>query len=289
MIILHWDATNPETGEPYAFDDPNLRWGSPSYALTRGDYGFYDPNQTKHTKPMRHQDYYPIRVGDQIIWLTNLYQKLPNYATNLGLSAPELAEIIADVRWYIYVIEKWVPAVRAYNQAVTAAAKAVASGNGGLVPLPVFTAPALPGAEGTLPAVTPRTEGVLTRLFDAIAEWKENNNCTDTMCEDLGIIGSTESGPDLDTITPEITATRSGSTVDIKWNWQGASRYLDSCEIEVDRGTGWALLTIDTTPGYTDTAAQPATPAIWKYRAIYRVNDARTGQWSQEVSIITGS
>ncbi len=31
---------------------------------------------------------------------------------------------------------------------------------------------------------------------------------------------------------------------------------------------GWTLLTIDTTPGYTDTAPHPATLTRWTYRAI---------------------
>lgn len=38
-------------------------------------------------------------------------------------------------------------------------------------------------------------------------------------------------------------------------------------------------------PGYTDTQAFPAAPAIWTYRAIYRVGDNQTGQWSLPVSV----
>ena len=34
-----------------------------------------------------------------------------------------------------------------------------------------------------------------------------------------------------------------------------------------------------------DTTSLPATAAKWKYRAIYRVADARVGMWSDEVSI----
>lgn len=48
------------------------------------------------------------------------------------------------------------------------------------------------------------------------------------------------------------------------------------------------MLTYDTTPGYIDTAAQPATLTKWKYRAIYRVDDARFGLWSAEVSVTVG-
>jgi hypothetical protein len=71
------------------------------------------------------------------------------------------------------------------------------------------------------------------------------------------------------------------------WGWGGNGDYLDSCEIQVDRGDGkgFVLLTIDTTPNYTDTQPFPATPTRWTYRAIYRANDAQVGVWSQTVSV----
>ena len=189
----------------------------------------------------------------------------------------------------IYVLQDWLPAVRAYNLACTAAAKDAQTGDGGPIAHLVFTAPPLPGIEGTLPAVVARDEGGLNRLFDLIAEIKENDACTDPMCLDLGIIGSAESGPDTETITPEITAARSGSTVKIGWGWGGFGKYLDAIEIVVDRATGtFVPLTTDTTPTYTDSAPQPPTSAIWKYKAIYRIDDEQVGQWSPVVSVVVG-
>lgn len=81
-----------------------------------------------------------------------------------------------------------------------------------------------------------------------------------------------------------------GGVVQVGWTWQGQSAFLDMIEIQVDRGTGggFAMLTYDTTPGYTDTTPLPATAAKWKYRAIYRVGDQRVGQWSSEVAITVG-
>lgn len=292
MKILYWDDIDPETGEVYRMDHPNLRWGDPSYVLERGDYGwqptvFSEPKPK--TKPMTHQTFYPMRVGDQIVWLTNFYHKLPLWAATLGVTAAQQAEIIADVRWLIYVLQDWLPAVRAFNQACTAAARGVETGSGGSVALPVFTAPSLPGSEGSLPVLTPRPEGVLRRLFDVIQEWKQINACTDTLCQDLRIIGSEESAPDLATVQPALTARRSGSQVEIGWNWQGLSRWLESCEIQVDRGAGWELLLMDTKPNCTDVHAQPAPQTIWKYRAIFRVDESRVGQWSETVSVIVGA
>jgi hypothetical protein len=74
----------------------------------------------------------------------------------------------------------------------------------------------------------------------------------------------------------------------VDWGWQGKAAFLDMIELQVDRGTGWQLLAYDTTPRYTDTASVPASPAKWKYRAIYRVGDDRVGQWSPEVSVPVG-
>ena len=76
----------------------------------------------------------------------------------------------------------------------------------------------------------------------------------------------------------------------VKWGRGGNSAFLDLLEIQVDRADtkDFVLLTYDTTSGYNDTAPLPATAAKWKYRAIYRVADARVGVWSDEVSITVG-
>ena len=85
--------------------------------------------------------------------------------------------------------------------------------------------------------------------------------------------------------TPDLTTLQA---ILIGWGWQGLSAFLDMLEIQVDRGDGWAFLTYDTTPNYTDTHPLPATPTKWKYRAIYRVGDAQVGVWSNTVEITVG-
>jgi len=105
--------------------------------------------------------------------------------------------------------------------------------------------------------------------------------------EALGIEGPQHAPPDYTTLQPDIVATLNGAHVDIGWGWGGYVTYLDLCEIQVDRGDGkgFTLLAIDSTPGYTDTAPLPATPARWTYRAIYRVGDNQVGVWSKPVSL----
>lgn len=297
MKVLHWDEIDPDTGLPYVWNHPNLRWGSPSYVLEYGDYG-YTPtgarlnDQLNQKLVMIHQRYYPNRILDQIAWLSNFRQKIASYAGALGLSSAQVLEIIADCRWMIYLLADFQPAAKAWGQAVTAALRQAQYGGGGTVVLPAFSAPPLPPAEPgntpPLPAVVARAEGVLTRLFDMIAEIKENNGCTDSMCEDLGIVGSASGAPDLSTLVPKLTATRSGLQVLLGWGWGGNGDHLDALDIWVDRGSGFVRLVTDTVPNHVDTAPFPATQTIWKYKAIFQVDGVPVGQWSQEVSVVVG-
>lgn len=92
----------------------------------------------------------------------------------------------------------------------------------------------------------------------------------------------------LATLQPVLKVSLAGNKVELNWGWQGNSAYLDQCEIQVDRGSGWQVLTFDTTPGYTDSIAFPAAPTKWKYRGIFRVDDQQVGQWSAEESVTVG-
>ncbi|MCB1078888.1 MAG: hypothetical protein KDM64_13795, partial [Verrucomicrobiae bacterium] len=277
-------------------DNPNLRWGSPSFVLEPGDPGYVPVsaapgNPKTKIKKMKHQRFYPTRAADQVVWLENFRNKLGNHTAALGLDAAVVALCIAAARWLVYVLGSWLPAVRAYSLSCTAASKEAQTGDGtSLMALPVFTPPPLPAADGAIPAVEPQNTGALTLIFEEIQRIKESPGYTDAIGADLGIIGPEDAAPDFTTLQPVLALTVAGNAVQIDWGWQGYTDFLDQCEIEVDRGTGggWTLLTFDTTPGYTDTAAHPATPAKWKYRAIYRVDDHQVGQWSAEVSVMVG-
>ena len=295
MQPLHWDAINPFTGTPFTWDDPNLRWGDPSVYLEPGDAGFTPYLSASQPPPklkrMKRQAYYPARYADQIVWIENFCHKIAAHAAALGLGAAQVAAIVADCRWLIYVLGSWLPGVRAWALACTDASKQAQSGPGtALMALPVFTAPPLPAAVGGMPAVVPVNDGALDRIFDWVASIKEINACTEAIRTDLRIIGPEETAPDLATVQPVLTATRSGTTVNLGWNFGGNGKFLDLLEAEVDRsdGKGYVHLVSDTTPNYTDTTPHPATPTLWKYRAIYRVNDARVGLWSAEVSVMVG-
>ena len=231
---------------------------------------------------MKKSNYYPAAQNDQIIWLTNFGGALPGLAAVLNLTPAEVAAAGADCGWLIYILQFWLPATRNWSQTGTAAAAEAQTGNGSApMALPVFAAPALPAG------VVPVNPGALTRIFALVQNIKNGGLCSDTNAGILGIVGSDQPGPDFTTLQPVISAVIVGGQVQVKWGWGGYAAWLDNCEIQVDRGDGkgFVMLTMDTTPGYTDTQPFPAAHTVWTYRAIYQVNDARVGVWSQSVSV----
>ena len=299
MRLLHWDDVNPHSvppGQPYRWDDRNLFFAADGKAYTRepGDpdfqpYGPAEPpipppkSNHHHHRTMKRQNYYPSRQADQAVWLENFRLKLALHAAALGLSGQRVTDTIADARWLVYLIVSWLEAVRTHGKTATNTLNQALSGEGPLT-LPTFTPPPLPDG------VTERPAGALNRIFDLVAEIKENNACPEPMCIDLGILGTPEAAVDLNTVRPEITTTVTAAGVQIGWGWQGLSKFLDQCEIQVDRGDGkgWVVLTYDTTPGYIDTTPFPTALTKWKYRAIYRVDDTPVGLWSSESSVSVG-
>ncbi len=305
MKFLTWDGLNPNTGLPLRFDEPNIFWGNPSYALEPSDPGYIcqslpllTPNQNHKTKTkgnriMTHQTYFPAASAAQIGWLDNFWNKLQTHSPVLGITGVECALAVAECRWCIYGIASWLPYERARSKASTQALQELLSGTGvGPYLLPAHVPPplpgAVPGAVPPLPAVLPMPAGSLNRLFALVQKIKDAPGYTDTIGLDLGIIGSQKTGPDLITIQPHLTVTLSGGAVQITWNYGGFSDFLDMLEIQVDRGQGWLILAFDTTPDYTDTAPHPAALTQWKYRAIWRVGDHQVGQWSAEVKVTLG-
>jgi hypothetical protein len=231
---------------------------------------------------MKHNSYYPGSLGAQLVWLAKFINRLPDNAAALGLTPAQVAAILADCLWLLYVLQTWLPAVRSFNLAGTNAVTAAQTGEGADPQvLPVFTPPVLPAK---VAAVLP---GALLRLFAAIQLIKDSGKCTDTIAADLGIVGTAQPGPDYTTIQPVIEAYIQGAQVFIKWGWGGFSAFLDACEIWVDRGDGkgFVFLTIDPTPGYTDTQPFPAASVKWTYKATYRLDDKQVGLWSQTTSV----
>ena len=205
-----------------------------------------------------------------------------SYAALLGLSAAQVLAQAADADYFAYVL--------GCQQAMQNGAQQWTiwkdlTRDGGTLPsdgapvAPVFSAP-----------VTPVAPGIEARFRALAQQIKANPNYNPAMGKALGIEGAEQAGPDLTTVQPEIGAAINGGRVDVSWGWNGCRSALDMCELQVDRGDGkgFVVLAYDTTPGYVDTAPFPPVPTRWTYKAIYRVDDAQTGQWSKLVSITVG-
>ncbi len=204
---------------------------------------------------------------------------IANYGTLLGVSAAQITAQAADAASLDYTLKCL--AITANGAQQWTAWKNLAR-NGGAPP--ASGAPVAPTFPTAVAAVAPGIE-VRFRAFAQLL--KANSNYNETIGLALGIEGAHQTGPDLATVQPVISAVISGNHVNVKWGWGGNSAYLDLCELQVDRNDskGFGLLAFDTTPGYTDTQPFPAAPATWTYRAIYRVGDNQVGQWSLPVSV----
>ena len=216
--------------------------------------------------------YLPSDDAGKGAWLNNLSAKLPSYSTVLGLTAADTASVAADAAFFSYLLAAQAQ-VAAYSQQWTAYKNAARNGTA-LGALPV--APSL----GVAPAAV--ASNIFGRATALVARIKTAPGYTDSIGQALQIIGADQT-VDVSAMKPIITAELDAGQVNIGWTKQG----MDGIEIQVDRGTGFVFLAIDTIPGYTDTAPLPAAgqSALWKYKAIYRQGDDRVGQWSDVVSI----
>jgi hypothetical protein len=155
----------------------------------------------------------------------------------------------------------------------------VGDGSSG-TPHPV--APVLSTPPATIPAA-----GIETRFRALVKTIKANPAYNEAMGQALGIEGAEQSGPDLSAVKPQLKGEMKGGQPFVRWTWGGNSAFLDMIELCVDRGDGkgYVMLAFDTTPDYLDTAPLPTAAAVWTYKGIYRVADARVGQWSDPVSL----
>lgn len=215
-------------------------------------------------------------------WLQNFAVKLPAYATKYNIAAAEVTDMTDSAAYFSY----WLNGKNLtdeYSKKFTQFKNELRDG------IPAGSAPSVVPAPPTLGiAPTAVAPGIFVRAAAIANVIKSKSNYTLTDGNDLGIEGA-ENNSNPGDMKPEIKLRLiEGGKPEIVWK----KREMDGIEILVDRGTGiFAFLTIDTVPNYTDTFSLPASgqTAIWKYKAIYRLDDAHAGMWSDVVNItVTG-
>jgi hypothetical protein len=224
-------------------------------------------------------NYVPSNDNAFLAQLKTFNNNIGSYATTLNVTPAQVTSSAADAEYLEYVLDCLGLMQNGAQQ--WTAWKNIARDGGTLPPTGAPVAPTLPAV---VPAVAP---GIEVRFRALVKQIKASPNYNTAIGDALGIEGAQQTAPDLTTIQPQIEAEITGNRVEVDWGWQGNSAYLDQCELQVDRGDGkgFILLAYDTTPGYVDTAPFPATPVKWTYKAIYRVDDAQVGQWSNPVTL----
>ncbi|HMW53849.1 MAG TPA: hypothetical protein PK229_04325 [Rhodocyclaceae bacterium] len=222
--------------------------------------------------------YLPTDDAGKAELLEHLAARLPFYAEQLNVSTGELSSLNADASAYRYTMTM-------NNQAQHSAKNWVAfknqlrdggaNGNGSFPPISL--------AGGAAPeAVAP---GIIPRLTTFVTRLKTAPNYTEAIGQDLGLIGTVRV-VDPSVWQPAIaTHTEAGRPV-LAWSKGGA----DALEIWVERTPqgGFVALDISTDTRYQDDEPTPATPAVWRYKAIFRLKDEPVGNWSDVASVVVG-
>jgi len=202
---------------------------------------------------------------------------LPHYAAILEVTTEDLTSLQADALAFRYILKSMAD-MQAYAHHLTEFKNILRDGSAATAG---WTVPPML-VEPTPPAVS---SGIIPRLSTLAAHLKSHKNYTSAIGLDLGLIGTTTL-VDPTTWKPILTAQNKAGHPIIAWTKGSAA----AIEIWVDRGdgAGFVFLTINTEPNTNDNQALPATSAVWKYKAIYRLHDEQVGQWSDVLSITVG-
>jgi hypothetical protein len=286
MIPFVWNGINPQTGLPFAWNTPNLTWAG---LLEPGDPGYVPvPSLIQTLKPRKHtmpkSDFLATDDNGKATQFVLFRDNVGQFLATLGILAtdPDIVQQAADAARFRAIVDF---CNNMQNAAQGWTAEKNYERDGGATAPSGQVVPVLPAG---FPAAVPA--GIVARFRALVKRLKAIASCTPTIRQALGIEGTEQTGPDMAILQAILTLSIIGNAVLIGWGWQGFSAFLDMLEIQVDRGDGkgWVFLTYDTTPNYTDTFPLPATPAKWKYRAIYRVGDAQVGVWSDTKEIMVG-
>lgn len=227
-----------------------------------------------------YNSYYPIRIGDQIIWLRNFRNKVPNYQVALGYTVGDMTAIQADADRCIYLLDTVNSAAQSFGTSITSHIDTVFNGTGSaLVPLPAFTLPTTP----TPPAnVLP---GALKRIFAFVKNLKTRTGYAADIGADLQIVGST-TPDDPNAVPPADGEARSGEVV-ITFKKMGHMGVW--VEGQVGAETDWTFLAIDTTNPYNDTRPLKVAnqPEKRRYRLCFWDGDP-TKVWTDVIEVTFG-
>jgi hypothetical protein len=132
---------------------------------------------------MTRQDYYPVAISAQVLWLQHFAQTLVSYIGVLAIQEKNLRDGIADALWLAYVVGPYRTVLRRFAPAATRTIEHAQTGHGhDPLELTAYLLPPLP--EG----VVPRPPGALKRLFNLIIVIKNAKGYDEGIGRHLGIL-----------------------------------------------------------------------------------------------------
>ena len=229
---------------------------------------------------MSNQGYFPTNEAERSVWLAHCRTKLPDHCVELGFSLDEINSTLADIDFYIWLVQSWNPAVQKNAVEASAFKALIGTGSGSeLVALPVHVV--------FDPEPVPVLPGVLTRLFNLIQRIKMAATYNLVVGKDLGIIG-TQSTADSD--VPDFTVTTErGPTIErVKLTFTKYSH--GGVVVESRRNNGeWEVLGIAVTKPWYDERALLVdnAPEIREYRLRWWDKGEANGEYTavQKVTV----
>ena len=224
-------------------------------------------------------DYFPRTDALQNAWLVNFQQKFGQYRAQLGFVDADLITVTTEVATFQYEVARN-NAVKEFARNVAARKKAMIEGKIGA------TVPVLPVAPVNTPPVPIALPGIIARIRLLVNRIKAAPAYTESIGKDLDIVTTPAPAPDDSTAQPNLTLTRSGGFVTIKYakgTFAGVQLQLqrEGEAVWTNIGAVVAATYIDRTPKLSPTA-----PEIRRYRAMYLRSTGAVGQWSEAESIL---
>ncbi|MBK7872253.1 MAG: hypothetical protein IPJ74_17055 [Saprospiraceae bacterium] len=201
------------------------------------------------------KDYIPANDAEFLLWFNNLKNKTLMHGYNVGLSQEDMSEI--DIEG-----ETIKQAIQEANTKKEEAAKAITYKN-------------------------EVRAAFLKKLRKIIARIKAHRNYTNSLGQELGIIGKTASF-DASNYKANLSGEVTGGLVKLKFQKKG----VDSVNIYYRKKgeVTWRFLARDTRSPYEHRIQleNPAQPEHWEYRAYGVIKDVEIGQPSDVVEVIFG-
>lgn len=227
--------------------------------------------------------YLPKDDLGQMHWLNNFVDKLRGYQEMLEIPAEVLAQLAQDAQ-NLSILQNAVEAFTQYAIQLAVYRNLLRRGQtAGAMPiiLPAPIAPVLVGSQMV---------NILGRAASLVQGIKAHFNYSESLGQDLHIIGEEKTREDYTHIKPEIDYNMHNGYPNILWkkgNHQGIHIYVNRGD-----GNGYGQHPIvDLKPDYLDEHPLPAQKqsVVWKYKAIYIEDDEEVGNVSNELSVtVTG-